>query len=50
MSLEQAIEFIRQDELIEVTPCNLRLRKRHLDSNERKYQARQMESAFQTAG
>ena len=50
MSLEQAIEFIRHDELIEVTPCNLRLRKRHLDSNERKYQARQMESAFQTAG
>ena len=50
MSLEQAIEFIRQDELIEVTPCNLRLRKRHLDSNERKYQARQMENSFQTAG
>ena len=50
MSLEQAIEFIRHDELIEVTPCNLRLRKRHLDSNVRKYQARQMESAFQTAG
>ena len=50
MSLEQAIEFIRHDELIEVTPCNLRLRKRHLDSNERKYQARQMENSFQTAG
>ena len=50
MSLEQAIEFIRHDELIEVTPCNLRLRKRHLDPNERKYQARQMENTFQTAG
>ena len=48
MSLEQAIEFIRQDELIEVTPCNLRLRKRHLDPNERKYHARQTEDSLQT--
>ncbi len=39
MSLEQSIEFIRHDELIEVTPHNLRLRKRHLDQNERKHQA-----------
>jgi len=36
MSLEQSIEFIREDELIEVTPNNLRLRKRHLDPNDRK--------------
>ena len=50
MSLEQAIEFIRQDELIEVTPCSLRLRKRHLDPNQRKYHARQTEDSFQTAG
>ena len=50
MSLEQAIEFIRQDELIEVTPCNLRLRKRHLDPNERRYHARQTEDSLQTAG
>ncbi len=50
MSLEQAIEFIRHDELIEVTPCSLRLRKRHLDPNERKYHARQIEDSFQTAG
>jgi GTP-binding protein len=33
MSLEQCIEFISDDELIEVTPKNLRLRKRILDKN-----------------
>ena len=36
MSLEQAIEFIREDELIEITPKSLRLRKRYLDPNVRK--------------
>ena len=36
MSLEESIEFIREDELIEVTPKSLRLRKRHLDTHERK--------------
>lgn len=36
MSLEQAIAFIEDDELLEVTPKNLRLRKRHLDHNLRK--------------
>ena len=35
MSLEEAIEFIREDELIEITPTRFRLRKRHLDPNER---------------
>ena len=39
MSLEEAIEFIREDELIEVTPSSFRLRKRHLDPHERKRQA-----------
>ncbi len=39
MSLERSIEFIRDDELIEVTPKSVRLRKRHLDPNERKQQA-----------
>ena len=39
LSLEQSIEFIRHDELIEVTPHTLRLRKRHLDQNERKQHA-----------
>ena len=35
LSLEQAIEFIGDDELVEVTPQNIRLRKRVLKSNER---------------
>ncbi|MBU5590931.1 translational GTPase TypA [Clostridium sp. MSJ-4] len=36
MSLEQCLEFITSDELVEVTPKNIRMRKRILDSNERK--------------
>ena len=35
-TLEHMISFIRDDELLEVTPMNLRLRKKYLDSNERK--------------
>ncbi len=35
-SLEQAIAYINDDELVEVTPNHIRLRKRFLDSNERK--------------
>src|SRR5687767_15951403 len=35
LSLEQAIEFIADDELVEVTPRSVRLRKRTLRSNER---------------
>ena len=36
LSLEQCIDFIADDELLEVTPKSLRLRKRYLDPNERK--------------
>jgi GTP-binding protein len=36
MSLDACIEYISDDELLEVTPENLRLRKRHLDPNMRK--------------
>jgi len=36
LSLEQALEFIDDDELVEVTPKSIRLRKRYLDANERK--------------
>lgn len=36
LSLESALEFIRDDELIEVTPSAIRLRKRFLKSHERK--------------
>jgi len=35
-SLEQCLDFIENDELLEVTPENLRLRKRELDPNKRK--------------
>ena len=39
-SLEQAMEFISEDELVEVTPTNIRLRKRFLKENERKRHSR----------
>jgi len=35
MSLEQAIEFIKEDELVEVTPKSIRLRKKILEANKR---------------
>jgi GTP-binding protein len=35
LSLEEAIEFIKEDELLEVTPLSLRLRKRILEANKR---------------
>jgi GTP-binding protein len=35
LNLEQAIEFIREDELVEVTPQSIRLRKKVLKSNQR---------------
>ncbi|EBA03790.1 GTP-binding protein TypA [Rhodobacterales bacterium HTCC2150] len=40
MSLEQAIAYIDNDELVEVTPNAVRLRKRYLDPHERKRQSR----------
>ena len=45
MSLEQAIAYIDDDELVEVTPNHIRLRKRHLDPHERKREARTAASA-----
>ena len=36
MTLEQALEFIDDDELVEVTPLNIRIRKRYLSENDRK--------------
>jgi GTP-binding protein len=36
LSLEQSLDFIEDDELLEVTPKSLRLRKRYLDPHERK--------------
>ena len=40
MSLEKAIEFIQDDELVEVTPKSIRLRKKILDNKERERAAR----------
>jgi len=40
MGLEEAIAYIDDDELVEVTPKSIRLRKRHLDPHERKRAAR----------
>ena len=40
MSLEKAIEFIQDDELVEITPKNIRLRKKILDTKTREREAR----------
>jgi GTP-binding protein len=40
MTLEQAIAYIQDDELVEVTPQSVRLRKRYLDPNQRKRASR----------
>ena len=41
MSLEYAVEFIEDDELVEITPKSIRLRKRHLKEHERKKASRE---------
>ncbi|EYU15411.1 GTP-binding protein TypA/BipA [Photorhabdus namnaonensis] len=43
-TLEQALEFIDDDELVEVTPVSIRLRKRHLTENERRRAYRSKEA------
>jgi GTP-binding protein len=45
MSLEQAIAYIEDDELVEVTPSAIRLRKRYLDPNQRKRMERKSDAA-----
>jgi GTP-binding protein len=45
MSLEQAIAYIEDDELVEVTPTAVRLRKRYLDPHERKRNERKSSDA-----
>jgi GTP-binding protein len=45
MTLEQAIAYIADDELVEVTPASIRLRKRYLDPHERKRARRSVENA-----
>ena len=41
MSLEQALEFIADDEAVEITPKSVRLRKRHLKEHDRKRASRE---------
>ncbi|MEQ8284184.1 translational GTPase TypA [Thalassospira sp.] len=45
MSLEEALAYIQNDELVEVTPTSIRIRKLHLDPNVRKRESRKSESA-----
>jgi GTP-binding protein len=45
MTLEKSIAYVADDELVEVTPRSVRLRKRWLDPNERKRQSRQKDVA-----
>jgi GTP-binding protein len=45
LNLEQAIEFIADDEFVEVTPKNLRLRKKILQANRRPKRKEQPETA-----
>ncbi|WP_397581490.1 translational GTPase TypA [Sphingorhabdus sp.] len=45
LTLEQAIAYIDDDEMVEVTPKNIRLRKRLLDPNERKKASRAKQAA-----
>ncbi len=40
MTLEQALEFIEDDELVEITPSDIRIRKKHLKETERKRASR----------
>jgi GTP-binding protein len=44
LSLEQALEFIDDDELVEVTPLTIRLRKKELKENDRKRTSRSSNS------
>jgi GTP-binding protein len=41
LTLEAALEYIEEDELIEITPASIRLRKRALSTNDRRKQARE---------
>jgi GTP-binding protein len=45
LTLESAVEFIDDDELVEITPQSIRLRKRYLTENERKRESRTRDSA-----
>ena len=44
MSLEKALAYVGEDELVEVTPKSIRLRKKLLDENDRKKEERKKEA------
>ena len=48
LSLEQALEFIDDDELVEITPKSIRLRKMYLKESDRKRNARLLSAARAT--
>ncbi len=49
MSLDEAIEYLAEDELLEVTPLNYRIRKRILDTEERGKQTKKTKEALEEA-
>lgn len=49
MSLDEAIEYLAEDELLEVTPLNYRIRKRILDTEERGKQTKKAREALEEA-
>jgi GTP-binding protein len=50
LNLEQAIEFIADDEFVEITPKSLRLRKKILQSNGRKKRAKDVLEEHEVSG
>ena len=50
MSLDECIEYLADDELLEVTPLNLRIRKRILEKRDRERLAKKAKEAIATAG
>jgi GTP-binding protein len=49
MTLEECMEYIQQDECIEVTPLNIRMRKTLLDEEDRKRAQRSAQMKAETA-
>jgi GTP-binding protein len=45
LTLEEALAYIAEDELVEVTPLSIRLRKRQLEAGERRRQAKRAQVA-----
>jgi GTP-binding protein len=49
LSLEEALEWINNDELVEITPQSIRLRKKVLNDNERKQWEKRMKANMEVA-